>query len=167
VLTVREKKSAGARARAKRKKALRDIAITTLDMQRFEFEERGDDRAILSAVNLCAVNNISLPTWLANAFTKKFRDVEAFKYSSWDAAFGRPYSLGSKTGKRGAGAKRQARQVHKELEIPVWLKIRELAAMGIKTTDDLIFRQAADVKGGGRNEEESSLNDLKSEAHLL
>jgi hypothetical protein len=141
---VREKKSVGARVRAKVKKELRDIAIKTLDMKRFEFEERGDDRAILSAINLCAVNNIPFPTWLANAFTKKFRDVEAFKYSSWDAAFGRPYSWGSKKGKRGAGAKKQARQVHKELEIPVWLKIRELATRGIKTTDDVIFRRAAD-----------------------
>src|SRR5262249_47809549 len=103
-------------------------------MKRFEFEERGDDRAILSALNLCALNKIPLPTWLANAFTKKFRDVEAFKYSSWDAAFGLPYSWGSKKGKRGAGAKKQARQIYRELEIPVWLKVRELAARGVKTT---------------------------------
>jgi hypothetical protein len=145
-LAVAKKRSyteLNARRLARHKKTLRKLAIQQLEMQRFEFEKLGDDRAILSAINVCAAKSIPLPTWLANAFTKKFRDVKAFKYSSWDAAFGSPYSWGKK-GKRGAGAKRQARRVHRELEIPVWLKIRELGANGVKTTDGDIFKKAAD-----------------------
>jgi hypothetical protein len=131
------------RVLTKRKKAMRDMAVEVLDMQRREFEKFGDERVILSGINLCAAHNIPLPAWLARAFTKKFRDVKAFKYSSWDAALGSPHSQGPRQGKRGAGPKKKARQAYKELEIPVWLKVRELDARGIKTTDDVIFKQAA------------------------
>lgn len=129
-----------ARANANYKKNLYDVAIKVLEMQRYEFEKLGDKMAILSAIDVCAVNNIPLPTWLANAFAKKFCDVKAFKYSSWEEAFDPPHP---KKGKRGAGPKVKARQAHKELEIPVWLKIRELRGRGVKTTDNEIFKQAA------------------------
>jgi len=140
---VTEKKSLAeitARVLAKRKRNLREVATEALDMQRLEFERFGDRRAIASGIYLCAAHDIPLPSWLADAFTKLFRDVKAFKYSSWDMTLGPPHSQG---GKRGAGPKQKARQAHKELEIPVWLKVRELEARGVKTTDDAVFKQAA------------------------
>ena len=138
-----EKKSLAeitARVLAKRKRNLREVATKTLDMQRLEFERFGDRRVIASGIYLCAAHDIPLPSWLADAFTKLFRDVKAFKYSSWDMALGPPHSQG---GKRWAGPKQKARQAHKELEIPVRLKVRELEARGVKTTDDAVFKQAA------------------------
>ena len=147
-----EKKSLAeitARVLAKSKRNLREVATETLDMQRLEFERFGDRRAIASGINLCAAHDIPLPIWLADAFTKLFRDVKSFKYSSWDMALGPPHSQG---GKRGAGPKQKARQAHKELEIPVWLKVRELEARGVKTTDDAVFKRAAiELKAAGAN----------------
>src|SRR5262249_50359808 len=102
-----------------REKNRRMIAIEALDMARHEFE-RGDRRAILSGLNLCAANNIPIPRWLADAFAETVRDVKAFKYSSWDAALGSPHR-GAKGGKRGAGPKIAARRAYKELEIPAVL----------------------------------------------
>ena len=104
-------------------------------MARFEFEH-GDKRALLFAMYLCSRHGTPLPRWLADAFVKTFRDAEAFKYRSWDDAFGRPRLKGAK----------KARGVYKELKIPIWLKARELHAKGQPFDDDMFHKISAELK---------------------
>jgi hypothetical protein len=116
----------------------REGSITALEMARWEYE-RGSNRTIMFGVYCCAKDGLSLPPWLANAFTQMYRDVKAFKFPTWEAALGPAHDAGAKTGKRGAGAKQRARRRSLELEIPVWVKVREGLSLKKKPLDNDVF----------------------------
>jgi hypothetical protein len=123
------------RALVKQRKHVRDAALEALDMARFEFEH-GDKRALLSAMYLCSRHGTPLPRWLADAFVKTFRDAKAFKYRSWDDAFGRPRPKSVK----------EARGLRKDSEPLVWLKACDLHAKGQPLDDDMFHKISAELK---------------------
>lgn len=55
--------------------------------------ERGSGFDVLEGVAVCAAAGLVMPTWLAQPFLRRYRQVEDAHVPSWDdgAAFGRPY----------------------------------------------------------------------------
>ena len=80
--------------------------------------EGGDKSALLQTLFYCLYFEIVPPHWLADAFADAFFQVTNFQANSWDDVFGKPHPK---------GAKISARRRHSEIEMSLYLRVRELS----------------------------------------
>jgi len=99
-----------------------------LDKHRKAFDrkafEGGKSKALFDAIALCALTGQPLPRWAARAFRAGYEKVDSYEVGSWDEAFGKPYTRGTKL-----GAKRKEHL----LRVDVYEAITEAMAGGVKT----------------------------------
>ncbi len=94
-----------------------------VDKRRKAFEG-GNGKALFDAIALCALTGQRLPPWAARAFRAGYEKVDSYEVGSWDEAFGKPYTKGTKL-----GAKRKEHL----LRVDVYEAITEAMAGGVKT----------------------------------
>jgi len=70
------------------------IARSDVENYRQAFEA-GDTKALMDAIDRCALAGIAMPDWLADAFHRCYASVDHARVGSWDEAFGRPYKKGT------------------------------------------------------------------------
>ena len=93
---------------------------------------KGDQAALLDAVNWCAVHGVPLLCWAATAFEAAYRSVKYdLQHYSWDDVFGRPH----------AGRKLSALQKHNKLCWIVYQRVQMLRARKPKPPE--IFQKVA------------------------
>lgn len=82
---------------------------------RKHYEETGDARTVLSAIDLCAREKLTIAPWAAEAFTGMWERVEEHEVRSWDELFGtmwpKHYPL-------------KAKRVARALQFNVWRDVR-------------------------------------------
>ncbi len=78
---------------------------------------KGDRKALLYAIHLCAMTEIVIPEWAAKAFMKAYRQIAWAEAKSWDDVFGKPFGKGAQLGKI---RKKQ------ELAVRIGMRAREL-----------------------------------------
>lgn len=63
------------------------FALQALEKLKSEFEG-GDKRALLRALYHCAMDDITMPRWVADGYLRAYRLVTHYRCKTWDAAFG-------------------------------------------------------------------------------
>ncbi|HLQ13286.1 MAG TPA: hypothetical protein VK130_08580 [Steroidobacteraceae bacterium] len=53
--------------------------------------EAGNNKALFTAIDLCAIHDFRLPAWVRDGFHCGYEAVNDFKLNSWDKAFGLPH----------------------------------------------------------------------------
>jgi hypothetical protein len=84
-----------------------------LDIAEQQFES-GHKAVLLMALHQCLLLNKPLPEWLRKAFIKAYEYAMGFEAKSWDDVFGRPHPK---------GAHLETRRQHRDLRIPIWLRV--------------------------------------------
>jgi hypothetical protein len=64
------------------------------------FKKSGDNRILLQAISICALNDFVIPKWCSLPYLKAFRDVWHYRVKSWDDSFGQPLPKGSQISAR-------------------------------------------------------------------
>ena len=59
------------------------------------FKETGDNKILLQAISICALNDFVIPRWCSLPYLEAFRDVWHFNVKSWDESFGQPNPKGA------------------------------------------------------------------------
>jgi hypothetical protein len=87
----------------------------------------GDKRALFEALVICIGWAIHLPLWVEDEFLAAIHSLP----KSWDDVFGRPLPKGTSTKKA---------RLWREIQLPLYLRVRELHARGDPIDDDLFER---------------------------
>jgi hypothetical protein len=103
---------------------------------------------LFRAIDLCAKHSLTMPDWVASAFSLGFNTVHQFEYGSWDEAFGRPYP----------GKQLTRLRERRKFRDPVWKRVNELVNLdptrpfdnNRKNGGNGIFEQVGKELGLGR-----------------
>lgn len=121
--------------------ATEDAEFTAFNQQRVleflpELERcfvAGDRFALMEAISECAVNDLALPNWAAEAFLDGYYSIINLRSGSWDDVFAKPYKKGFHLG--------QAR-VRRLARVEVYLTVRRILAREPGTPiDDHLFER--------------------------
>ncbi|QKD03463.1 hypothetical protein [Mesorhizobium loti] len=103
----------------------------------------GDKYALMQAISQCALYDLVLPRWAAEAFLEGYYSVLNLRSASWDEAFGRPYKKGFHLDK--AKVRRSAR-------LEVFLAVGRIRAREPNTPiDDHLFERVGQECNVGRS----------------
>jgi hypothetical protein len=106
-----------------------------------EFEPTGSS-ALMRAIELCGSEDIPLPRWAADAFSKAIFPVFSAKVASWDEAFGRPWPKRTDL----AAVRRRMRMMQ-----AISLRVRALHEDGGRALDHSLFEDVGKEFGIGRS----------------
>ena len=96
------------------------LAKSRIEDYRRQFEA-GDAKAMLAAIQQCALSGIPMPCWVADAFNRAYNAVDQARVGSWDKAFGRPYKKGTHL----AATRKKRQQTFAVLEVIAHLISRD------------------------------------------
>ena len=105
------------------------------------YKETKDGNLLLEALYLCSKRDLPIPAWCRGAYISAYEKVRFYQVqgNSWNEAFGRPYPKGTKL---------PVKREHLELNIKVYLRIREILDSEPGTpVDNALFDRVADEFG--------------------
>lgn len=128
-----------------------DLADPSLPIYRLESElaleslrqsyEEGEQKALLSAIRICAAQEIPLPAWASKAYIRAYDTVLNCRVASWDDAFGRPFKKGLHL---------SALRKRRGTRLKVWLAVRQAVERDGRAIDESLFEEVGGALGFGK-----------------